>query len=343
MSTSTNSSKPLNPRHTRCRVISRRAGFTTGFTHGFTLIELMVVIGILISLATLTAISVSKVTKDARFSKSVSQVMNALENARTMAIKEHRPVLLAFTVKTDRVDNTTSAGILTGNIKKQWTRIVAARLRDELVPGPNCFYDLFEPHPNFAPVDLPEGIKVAAPQMDFLQNDTVWITQPTFRDSNTNFSEMEYGSMIGVMFGSDGSLLTKITGGGGSVNSTLGRYVVLDADQDGVEKTPHADEITYGARYFTYNVENEEVNIQFAIFISVFNDAAMRELYDVNNWKGKGYNSSGWMPRTGLLPPCSTVTQPRDRMNCDESEFINQFGEKIYFNRYTGRAEVMKR
>ena len=149
--------------------------------------------------------------------------------------------------------------------------------------------------------------------------------------------------MIGVMFGSDGALLTKITGGGGSVNSTLGRYVVLDADQDGVEKTPHADEITNAARFFTYNVENEEVNIQFAIFIAVFNDAAMRELYDANNWKGKGYDRVGWIPQTGVIPPCSTITQPRDRMNCDESEFINQFGEKIYFNRYTGRAEVLKR
>ena len=329
-------SKPLAP---QCRGCLAR-----GRISGFTLIELIVVIGILISLATLTAISVSKVTKDARFSKAVSQVMNALENARTLAIKEHRPVLLAFTVKTERVGTATSGGILTDNIKKQWTRIVAARLSDELVStGANSYYDLFEPHPNFASVDLPEGIKVAAPQMDFLQNDTVWITQPTFRDNNANFDEMEYGSMIGVMFGPDGALLTKITGGGGSVNSTLGRYVVLDADQDGVEKTPHADEITNGARFFTYNVENEEVNIQFAIFISVFNDAAMRELYDANNWKGKGYDRNGWIPPTGIIPPCSTITQPRDRMNCDESEFINQFGEKIYFNRYTGRAEVQKR
>jgi len=342
MSTSSNSSKPLNPHRTHCRGISHRVSFNAGGTHGFTLIELMVVIGILISLATLTAISVSKVTKDARFSKSVSQVMNALENARTLAIKEHRPVLLAFTVKTERVDNTTSAGLLTGNIKKQWTRIVAARLRDELIfTGSNSYYDFFEPHPNFAPVDLPEGIKVAAPQMDFLQNDAVWITQPTFRDNNTNFSEMEYGSMIGVLFGSDGALLTKITGGGGSVNSTLGRYIVLDADQDGVEKIPNSAEGNAG--HFTYNVENEEVNVQLAIFISVFNDAAMRELYDVNNWKGRGYiGPPGWCP-TGVCPPCSTLTQPRDRMNCDESEFINQFGEKIYFNRYTGRAEVMKR
>ncbi len=349
MSTSTNSSKPLNPRRTHCRVISRRVGFNAGGTHGFTLIELMVVIGILISLATLTAISVSKVTKDARFSKSVSQVMNALENARTLAIKEHRPVLLAFTVKTERVDNTTSAGILTGNIKKQWTRIVAARLRDELVNADptettistrSSFMDLFEPHPNFTPVDLPEGIKVAGPQMDYLANDDVWITQPTFRDNNTNFSEMEYGAMIGVMFSADGSLLSRITGSG-NINITKGRYVVLDLDQDGLERPQNSAENVAG--YFTYNIENEELNIQLAQFISVFNDAAMRELYDVNKWKGQGYSSSGWMLPSGLLPPCSTVTQPRDRMNCDESEFINQFGEKIYFNRYTGRAEVLKR
>ena len=40
---------------------------------------------------------------------------------------------------------------------------------------------------------------------------------------------------------------------------------------------------------------------------------------------------------------CSTYNKGRTRMNCDESEFINQFGEKIYFNTYTGRAEAFKR
>ena len=100
---------------------------------GFTLIELMVVIGILISLATLTAISVSKVTKDARLSKAVSQVMNALETARTLAIKEHRIVMVVFTVKTERTGSTVSGGAFTDTIKRQWTRILATRLRDELV------------------------------------------------------------------------------------------------------------------------------------------------------------------------------------------------------------------
>ena len=310
---------------------------------GFTLIELMVVVGILISLATLTAISAAKVQKDARFSKAVSQVMNALETARTQAIKDHRPVLLAFTVKTERSGNASAGGMLTDNIKRQWSRFVAARLRDALVnsvptqtkPQTNSvFMDMFEPHPNFTPIDLPEGIKVAAPQMDFDRRDAVWITQPTFRDSNTNFADMEYGSMIGVMFGADGALLTKITGGGGA-NIGLGRYVIVDADQNGAQMPKNAVEDVTG--YFTYNIENEEPNLQFAPFIAVFNDAAMRELYDINNWKGP--TRPDWV----LGEKCSTYGSGRTRMNCDQSEYINQFGDKIYFNRYTGRAEVQKR
>ncbi len=310
---------------------------------GFTLIELMVVVGILISLATLTAISAAKVQKDARFSKAVSQVMNALETARTQAIKDHRPVLLAFTVKTERSGNASADNMLTDNIKRQWTRIVAARLRDECVnsiptqtkPQTNSvFMDMFEPHPNFTPIDLPEGIKVAAPQMDFDRRDAVWITQPTFRDSNTNFADMEYGAMIGVMFGADGALLTKITGGGGA-NIGLGRYVIVDADQNGAQMPENSVEDASG--YFTYNIENEEPNIQLAPFISVFNDAAMREIYDVNNWKGK--TRPAWIEGE----KCSIYGSGRTRMNCDQSEYINQFGEKIYFNRYTGRAEVQKR
>ena len=329
---------PLVPQCRGCLARGRRSGFT--------LIELIVVIGILISLATLTAISVSKVTKDARFSKAVSQVMNALENARTLAIKEHRPVLLAFTVKTDRVDNNTPAGILTGNIKKQWTRIVAARLSDELVIGPGTssnsgtFYnDMFEPHPNFAPVDLPEGIKVAGPLMDFDRRDEMWTTQPTFRDSNTNFSEMEYGYMLGILFGSDGELLTRITRGGSTINSSQGRNPVLDLDQNGIQSSiSDQNDPRQQGGWYTYNMEGEEPYVQLITFLAVFNDAAMRELYDVNNWKGP--NAPDWNTTT---VPCSTYNKGRTRMNCDESEFINQFGEKIYFNTYTGRAEVFKR
>ena len=301
---------------------------------GFTLIELMVVIGILISLATLTAISVSKVTKDARLSKAVSQVMNALETARTLAIKEHRIVMVVFTVKTERTNSEVSGGMMTGTVKRQWTRIMATRLRDELVQDGSQYLDMFEQHPNFSSIDLPEGLKIGAPQMDFDRRDSVWITQPTFRDNNTNFTEMEYGSMIGVMFNVDGSLLTKITGGG-TANNTFGRFAILDMDQDGLQKQKNSAVDSSG--WFTYYVEGQEPNIQLAPFISVFNDTAMRELYDVNNWKGN--TKPAWAEGS----PCSTYGKGRTRLNCDESEYINQFGEKIYFNRYTGRAESMKR
>jgi prepilin-type N-terminal cleavage/methylation domain-containing protein len=312
---------------------------------GFTLIELMVVVGILISLATLTAISAAKVQKDARYSKAVSQVMNALETARTQAIKDHRPVLLAFTVKTERSGNASADGMLTDNIKRQWTRIVAASYIGESKPETTTtditravYDDMFIPHPNLMPIDLPEGIKVAAPQMDYDRRDEIWITQPTFRDSNTNFNDMEYGSMIGVLFGADGGLLSKITGGG-SVNAGQGKYVIIDFDQNGYTNGfPASAPSAGGSKYFTYPFENEEPNIQLAPFIAVFNDAAMRELYDVNNWKGSANPLLG-----EIIQACSTYGTGRTRMNCDQSEYIKQFGEKIYFNRYTGRAEVQKR
>ena len=314
---------------------------------GFTLIELMVVIGILISLATLTAIGVAKVTKDARFSKAVSQVMGALETARTLAIKDHRIVMVVFTVKTERTGSTVpSAGVLTDTITRQWTRILATRLRDELVLSPattatsgNFYNDMFEQHPNFAPIDLPEGIKVAGPLMDFDQRDEMWTTQPTFRDSNTNFADMEYGYMLGIMFGTDGALLTRITGGGGGINSSQGRNPVLDLDQDGIQSSiSDQKDPWFQGGWYTYNLEGEEPFIQLMTLLAVFNDSAMRELYNVNNWKGP--KSPGWDTAS---VPCSTYGTGRTRMNCDESEYINQFGEKIYFNRYTGRAESLKR
>ena len=317
------------------------------FHGGFTLIELMVVIGILISLATMTAISVSKVTKDARLSKAVSQVMNALETARTLAIKEHRIVMVVFTVKTERTNSEVSGGMMTGTVKRQWTRILATRLRDELVLSPATtatsgkFYnDMFEQHPNFNPIDLQEGIKVAGPLMDFNQRDEMWTTQPTFYDSNTNFADMEYGYMLGIMFGTDGALLTRITGSGGGINSSSGRNPVLDLDQDGIQSSvSNQKDPWFQGGWYTYNLEGEEPFIQLGTFLAVFNDSAMRELYNVNNWKGP--KSPGWNP--GTKDPCSDYATGRTRMNCDESEYINQFGEKIYFNRYTGRAESMKR
>jgi hypothetical protein len=273
----------------------------------------------------------------------MSQVLNTLESARTLAIKEHRPILLAFTVKTKRAGNGFSNGMYTDAVMSQWTRIIVARLRDELVnsdptqttPTSSSEYvDMFEPHPGVAPIDLPEGIKVAAPQMDFQRRDAVWITQPTFRDTNTVFTDMEYASLIAVLFSPDGTVLTKLPGGG-TANIGNGRYVVLDLDQDGQQKPLNAAVNSSG--WFTYYYEGEEPNIQLAPFIAVFNDAALRESYDINNWKGN--NQPTWVSGS----PCSSYGVGRTRMNCEQSEWINQFGDKIYFNRYTGRAEVLKR
>ena len=69
--------------------------------HAFTLIELIVVMGILVVLAVLTGIGVSQVSREARLSSGVNQVISALGAARSFAIQNNATVMLTFTVNVD--------------------------------------------------------------------------------------------------------------------------------------------------------------------------------------------------------------------------------------------------
>ena len=68
---------------------------------GFTIIELLVVMGILILLAVLTGVSVSRLSKEARLSSGVNQVVAALGSARSIAIQTNSTVMVIFTVNVD--------------------------------------------------------------------------------------------------------------------------------------------------------------------------------------------------------------------------------------------------
>ena len=58
--------------------------------------------GILILLAVLTGISVSRVSREARLSSGVNQVIAALGTARSVAIQSNSTVMVTFTVNVDR-------------------------------------------------------------------------------------------------------------------------------------------------------------------------------------------------------------------------------------------------
>jgi prepilin-type N-terminal cleavage/methylation domain-containing protein len=305
----------------------------------FTLVELLAVIGILVTLATLTAMSVQRIGKDTRLSKATNTLLNVLETARTQAIREHKPMLVAFVVKVELIQQPASAtaAINPDWIKRQWTEAVIGRLEEELVrqpcppedlgkPDKQNYIDRFEPHPDFQPVIFSDGIKIAGPRTDYGE-DGVWITQPELKNQ-------EYGRMLGVLFGADGGVLTRLSGGG-LANAGQYRSAVMDMDRDGDQRTP--DDSEGPARYFYYDDYEDEPSLQYAQFLAVFDDKLAREMFDVKNWQGVAG------PRYNSTYTCDQYGTGQTRMRCDQSEFINQFADRIFINRNTGRAEVKQR
>ncbi len=308
----------------------------------FTLIELLAVIGILVTLATLTAISVQRIGKDTRLSRATNDVLNMVELTRLQAIREQKPMVLVFVPRVEWFRQPASgAAFDPNNVKRQWTEAVVGRLVDSLVmdksggaPSSQLqkrFYnDVFEPHPLFQPLGLAEGVKVAGPDTD--NNDAqgnrngIWRTQPDFRNQ-------ESGAAIGIMFAPSGELITRLPGSG--VSATAGyRSVVLDLDGDG-EKRPAAASDAFGELY--WREPEEEDRIVTCQMLAIFDDSMAREMFDTTGWRGTGYQN------ITFGTPCSDYRAGISRMQCQQSEFINQYGDRLVINRNTGRAEVRRR
>jgi hypothetical protein len=71
--------------------------------------------------------------------------------------------------------------------------------------------------------------------------------------------------------------------------------------------------------------------------LSVYDDKAAREAYDEKNWLGSGF--SPWTSDKA----CADLGVGQSRKICEQTEYIEQFGTRIQFNRNTGRAEVQQR
>ena len=78
----------------RSRAISSGSARRPG--GGFTLTELLVVMGIVVVLATLTVVGVRGIARSARLASATNSVMAALDNARALAMKTNTIVLVVF-------------------------------------------------------------------------------------------------------------------------------------------------------------------------------------------------------------------------------------------------------
>ena len=202
---------------------------------GFTLIELLVVMGILVLLAVLTGISVSQISREARLSSGVNQVVAALGTARSYAIQNNTTVMLTFVVNVDR-DNLGEG---------ERVELVLAEASGEIstrYTGNQWYDERYVPVPGLSAVQLPRGIKVAGPlntaygEVDgsFGDGDTLWVSQPggKWRISSGFVVSDEIGRQIGVIFGPDGTMLTRNVMGAGGSGAVVWPY--LDADRNRV-------------------------------------------------------------------------------------------------------------
>jgi len=275
----------------------------------FTLAELLVAMAIIAVLASITVVSVRGITKDAKLSSGVNAVTAALDNARAMAMKNNRIVLVAFRARFDGVE--------------QYVEIVTAQWTGEAAPayvdwgsGPEpAAVDRFELIPDVAARQLPRGIKVAGPSYRSGDDDD-WLTQSHLPniDQSTGGGEAP-GQMLAVMYAPDGSIITQ-----NSQADSVRTFIDFDRNGEQIisgdiydyNNGPLINLQDFRVTYFYHVFEGDEPYLSFVPFLAVFDDDVAREQYDTTQW------SDGQVRRDNL------------------TFYISQSADRIHFNRYTG-------
>ncbi len=295
----------------------------------FTIIELLVVMGILILLAVLTGITVSGVSREARLSSGVNQVVAALGTARSFAIQNNVTVMVTFTVNVD------PARASEGEV----VEIVLAKATGEITTryASNQWYDeRYVPIPGLPAVELPKGIKVAGPLNTAYNGapggwgdgDDLWVSQPGGRwtivpdadgDQVPEVVTDEIGRQIGVIFAPDGTMVTRNVQGAGGSGAVVWPY--LDADRNGQPVIINASGYGGVLQYVAYDAVGDECDVHPVQWLAVYDDEALRTALGDANWGGEN---------------------GEDVRNSRITGWVDQFGVPIFFNRYTGVAEVSK-
>lgn len=289
----------------------------------FTLIELLVVMGILVVLAVLTGVSVSQISREARLSSGANQVVAALGSARSYAIQNNTTVMLTFTVNVDRENF--GQGEIVELVLSQATGEITTRYSNN-----NAWFDeRYVPVPGLPAVQLPRGIKVAGPLNTaygeiaggFGDGDSLWVSQPggKWRLDGDDVVTDEIGRQIGVIFAPDGTMVTRNVQGAGGSGAVIWPY--LDADRDRVPVVINHNGYSGILRYVAYDALGDECDVHPVQWLAVFDDEALRRARGDSNWG----RENGEDLRNSLI-----------------TSWVDQFGVPIFFNRYTGVAEVTR-
>ena len=317
---------------------------TRSLSRGFTLAELLAVIGVIAVLAVVVSMSAQRISKDAKISSATNQVIAALGQARAIAIRDHATVLIGFRVRRPTYRQSDGTEVIVESSKQQ-TEIVIAKATGRVgFPGAtvgigsytivfpfaaidDLLIEEFEPVEGLPPKLLPVGTKVAGSGSDlpaflFLPSpDLFWLSQPRIK-SSTNAALNIIGSMIVVRFAPDGSIQTRNPTLSANATSTLGNTSsvapYIDFNRNNRMDIGTTNSGTSNTMFFSFDESNDEPLGQNAMFLAVFDDDLFAEIETLDglNWQD--------------------VIRRR-------TPFVDQFADRIHFNRLTGVAEVVPR
>lgn len=299
-----------------------RSTTSSNRARAFTIVELLVVIGVIGILAALTTIGARRLTAGSRLAAATNAVTSALGNARAAAIKDgittgvvFRPVYNPLKPNTpQRVELITVRS--TGERSAFGTTTIGVRSSER-----------YRPVQNIPATVLPEGIKVAGPMYDPPGNfgsipaEQVYATQAEILQMVNCKETIEFNRIVAVLFGPTGQFLTRPTRG--SIDE-MKCYV--DWNDNGGLATPPPDpqDVQQGncaqglfEQFWLQDHPDDENNLMFVPFVVVYDDKAAREV--------KG---TDWGNQNNML---GELTGP--------AGYIAQFGDKITFNRFSGIPE----
>lgn len=292
-----------------------------GRVPAFTLIELLVVMAIIAIIGSIVTVAFSNISREARLSSGTNLVISAIGNARALAMKNNRLVMVAFRSR------------LTKD-RSQIVEIITAEWSGETFVDNvnNVFLDRFILIEDMPIRIMPKGIKVAGPM--FGESTSMVTTDADFRDDNwatqaqltaidqsnhlSNNSEPA-GRIIAIMFNPDGTPVSANPASGSNAS-----FIDMNRDR---EQTL----VNFAYDFFTdpsefpgeadprHYLDDDEPVVSIVPFLAVFDDEEFRRIFDPGLW-------------------LRNVANFRDNRDEDLSLYINENANRIHFNSYTGVA-----